>query len=171
MIRPIQTKHIPKVKIKLARSIDFGPIATISPKTNAKSAYPKNELKLKEKNVFIKSTKSGTPAAKYATIKEKYKNINNIPVAIFPFFPKNFSAIERKLALSFIQKVTSSKRIPVSTINNHTTVVTIIPGKNPAGAVTKGIPSIPAPIVVPAIKKLPLKTLEKKERSVILMLF
>jgi hypothetical protein len=44
-------------------------------------------------------------------------------------------------------------------MKSHTRTVIPIAGRKPAFAVMRGIPSIPAPIVVPAIKSVPLKVL------------
>ena len=76
-----------------------------------------------------------------------------LPVNHFPLNPKNLLAMERILLPSGIHKETSKKRSPVSNMKIHDKKVMSIAGRNPAEPVTRGIPSIPAPTVVPAINK------------------
>src|SRR5690349_16155397 len=59
-------------------------------------------------------------------------------------------------APSCIHKVASKNNSPVASMNSQTPTVTPTAGKNPAPAVTSGIPNIPAPIVVPATSSVPL---------------
>lgn len=94
--------------------------------------------------------------------------MNMTPVNTSPPLPKNRLDKERKLTGPFIHSVDFNKSIPVSSINNQTRAVIKQAGKKPHSLVISGMPSIPAPIVVPATSKLPLRTLENIEEVVVI---
>ena len=77
------------------------------------------------------------------------------PIKYLPNLPRKCSEIDRKLEPFGILRHTSKSKIPVININNHTPIVVKQPGIKPDCAVAIGMPSIPAPIIVPAIKKDP----------------